>query len=238
MALPKLETPKHKCILPLSEREIKFRPFLVGEQKMLLIAQESENQNDQIDEMMRLIDICCDDVTAEDLTTLDLEYLFLQIRMKSIGETSDISLSCDSCKADNEYQVDLQKTEIVRDEEEISNIVKLTPTISMELEYPSYKMIQKVNFAEGQEDIKSSDMFVVIQQCVVSIIDNDEVHNRDDFNEKELVMFLDSMSVKMYSDMLLYFNSAPKLEIPINFECSACNKVNDIQLSGLSNFFV
>ena len=92
MALPKLETPKHSCTLPSNGQIIEFRPFLVGEQKMLLIAQESENQNDVIREMMRLIDVCTDDVNVKNLPSIDIEFLFLQLRIKSVGETSDISV--------------------------------------------------------------------------------------------------------------------------------------------------
>ena len=92
MALPKLETPKHSCVLPSSGETVYYRPFLVGEQKVLLVAQESENANEQIGEMIRLIDICCDDMIAKDLATIDLEYLFLQLRIKSVGETADVQL--------------------------------------------------------------------------------------------------------------------------------------------------
>ena len=90
MALPKLETPKHSCTLPGNGQTVTYRPFLVGEQKLLLIAQESENQNDMLREMMRLIEICTDDVKVRELTSIDIEWLFLNIRMKSIGETSNV----------------------------------------------------------------------------------------------------------------------------------------------------
>ena len=188
MALPKLETPQHSCKLPILEKQIFFRPFLVGEQKALLIAQESENQNEQINEMMRLINLCAEDIIAEDLTTVDLEYLFLQIRIKSVGETSEVLLSCAHCEADNEQIINLEKSEVFT-EKEVSNIVSLTPTITMELTLPSYKMIQTIEFQTGEEgeleDMKASDAFEVIQQCVVSIIDGDEVHSREDFTKSE-----------------------------------------------------
>ena len=240
MALPKLETPQHSCKLPILEKQIFFRPFLVGEQKALLIAQESENQNEQINEMMRLINLCAEDIIAEDLTTVDLEYLFLQIRIKSVGETSEVLLSCAHCEADNEQIINLEKSEVFT-EKEVSNIVSLTPTITMELTLPSYKMIQTIEFQTGEEgeleDMKASDAFEVIQQCVVSIIDGDEVHSREDFTKSELVKFLDSMSVTMYSEMLDYFNSAPKLRIIQEYNCEACNKDNKLVLEGIGNFF-
>lgn len=240
MALPKLETPQHSCKLPLLGKEVFFRPFLVGEQKALLIAQESENQNEQVNEMMRLINLCSEDIVAEELTTVDLEYLFLQIRIKSVGETSDVVLACTHCEVDNEQTIKLEETEVFK-EKEVSNIVSLTPEITMELTLPSYKMIQKIEVQTGEEgdieDMKASDAFEVIQQCVVSIIDGDEVHSREDFTTTELIKFLDSMSVTMYSGMLDYFNSAPKLRIVQEYNCNACNKDNKIVLEGVGNFF-
>ena len=104
MALPKLETPKHSCVLPSSEETVNFRPFLVGEQKVLLVAQESDNTNEQISEMIRLIDICCDDIDAKSLATIDLEYLFLQLRIKSVGETADVQMECEHCKELNKVE--------------------------------------------------------------------------------------------------------------------------------------
>ena len=240
MALPKLETPQHSCKLPLLEQEVFFRPFLVGEQKSLLIAQEGENQKEQVNEMMRLINLCAEDIVAEDLTTVDLEYLFLQIRIKSVGETSDVVLACTHCEAENEQTIKLEETEVFT-EKEVSNIVSLTPQITMELTLPSYRMIQKIELETGDEgqleDMKTTDVFEVIQQCVVSVIDGDEVHSREDFTKSELVNFLDSMSVTMYGGILEYFNSAPKLQIVQEYNCNACNKDNKIVMEGVANFF-
>ena len=140
MALPILETPMHSCVLPSSNERVDFRPFLVGEQKLLMIAQESDDQNTQVREMIRLINACCDDVTAEKLPTIDLEYLFLQIRIKSVGETSDITMKCDNdkCETENSVTVDLEATKL-KQENEVSNIVKITDDISMELQFANYE---------------------------------------------------------------------------------------------------
>ena len=133
MALPKLETPKHSTILPSTDQTVYFRPFLVGEQKQLLIAQESEDQNMILREMIRLIDVCVDDVTSEHLPTSDIEWLFLQIRIKSVGETTDLVLKCqqEPCEADNEFKLDLETIK-VEQKEKLSNIIQLTPNLSVE----------------------------------------------------------------------------------------------------------
>ena len=234
MALPKLETPKHSCVLPTTNETVYFRPFLVGEQKVLLIAQESEDANEQIREMMRLINICCDDVDVNSIPTVDLEYLFLQLRIKSVGETSDVILNCDKCETGNPVSVELENTKLTESENKISNIVKLTDIVSMELQYPSYSMMEDLD-AENAEDTKS--LFRVMTKCIVSVIDGDEVHTKDDFTTKELTSFLDSMSLTMFNDVQEFFNSAPKLSIDVNFECKECETKNHKELEGVGNFF-
>ncbi len=235
MALPKLETPKHSCMLPIAERKVYYRPFLVGEQKVLLMAQESEDQNTQIREMMRLIDICCDDVDVKRLATTDLEYLFLQIRVKSVGETAKISMICKECDTENEVEVDLEATKVVGGEEKDNNTVELTDTISMDLQYPSYEMMKHLDVTK--EDQSAEDMFKLMAECIISIKDGDEIHNQDDFNKKELMTFLDSMSITMFQEVQDYFSTAPTIELNVNYKCISCANEQKENVVGIANFF-
>jgi len=237
MALPKLETPKHSCTLPSNGETVYFRPFLVGEQKMLLIAQESENQDDVVREMMRLIETCADDVNVKLLPVVDIEWLFLQLRIKSVGETSDLMIACDNndCKTDIAIKVDLESAKVIEEEKEVSPIIKLTPTVSMELRYPSYSMMQDLKLFDNE--MSTNDMFKVVSKCVVSIIDGEEVLGRDDFTEKELITFIDSMSTVMFVQIQEYLNSAPKIVINHSYKCSACEKDNELNLEGIGSFF-
>ena len=237
MALPKLETPKHSCILPSNGQMIEFRPFLVGEQKMLLIAQESENQNDVIREMMRLIESCADDVEVKKLPSIDIEFLFLQLRIKSIGETSNITIKCedDNCEGNTEITIELESAKVIEPEEKVSPIIKLTPKVSMELQYPSYAMMQDLNMLE--DEIPTSEMFKIISKCVVSVIDGDEVLRRDDFTEKELTSFIDSMSGFMFNDVQKFFDASPKIVIEQDYTCSVCEQNSHLKLEGLGSFF-
>ena len=239
MALPKLETPKHSCTLPSNGQTVTFRPFLVGEQKMLLIAQESENQNDMLREMMRLIDICTDDVNVKDLPSLDIEYLFINLRMKSIGETSTVMIKCkdESCEADNEVVLDLENELIVHEpEKKVDPIIKLTPTISIEFKHPSYKQMDGMDLSD-EEKTSTADMFKIISSCVVSIINEEEVLSRDDFTDKELSSFIDSMSSSMFGDILEFFANVATLKIIKDFNCSVCETNNHLELEGIGNFF-
>ena len=147
MALPILETPMHSTVLPSTNERVEFRPFLVGEQKVLMIAQESDDQNTQVREMIRLINVCCDDVEAKKLPTVDLEWLFLQIRIKSVGETSEITTKCTSCEFETSLTVNLESAEVTK-EKEVSNIVKLTDSISLELQYPNYEAMEGLDISK------------------------------------------------------------------------------------------
>jgi len=234
MALPKLENPKYECILPVSGETVYFRPFLVGEQKVLLIAQESEDANQQIREMIRMINSCCDDVTAEKLASVDLEYLFLQMRIKSVGETSDVNTDCPECKKENKVTINLETAEAIRVGEKVDNIIKLTPTISLDLLHPNYQIIQQLD-ANKAEDPK--EVFAVVAKCINAVIDGDEVHTRDDFTEVELEAFLDSMSVDMFEGIQKFFSSAPTLQINHTFVCESCKASTTLELAGVGNFF-
>ena len=234
MALPKLETPKHSCVLPSSGETVTFRPFLVGEQKVLLVAQESENANEQISEMIRLIDICCDDMDAKELATIDLEYLFLQLRIKSVGETADVQMECGHCNELNKVVVQLEQTSVQEPEKVIDSVVQITDTISLDLRVPSYQIVNSVNL-NNSEDPKV--IFEVVAKCINSIIDGDEIHTRDDFTQKELMSFLDSMSMDMFEKVQAFFTNVKTLRINGSYDCEKCGENNSYELVGIGNFF-
>ena len=234
MALPVLDTPKHSCVLPSSGETVTYRPFLVGEQKVLLVAQESENTNEQISEMIRLIDICCDDIVAEDLATIDLEYLFLQLRIKSVGETADVQMECEHCNAANKVTVELEQTIVEEPEISVDHVVKITETISIDLRVPSYQIVNSVNL-NNSEDPKV--IFEVVSKCINSIIDGDEIHTRDDFSDKELMSFLDSMSLDMFEKIQAFFVNVKTLRSNGSYDCEKCKENNSYELVGIGNFF-
>ena len=235
MALPKLETPKHYCFLPTNGKRVNYRPFLVGEQKQLLIAQEGEDVQNQVDEMIRLINVCCDDVKAEMLPIIDLEYLFLQLRMKSVGESSDVMMICESCEAETELSINLEDAKVIETEPKIDSIVKLDDAVSIEVQYPSFGMMEHLD--PNEPELNTEGVFEVMTKCIVSIINGDEVFTRDDFSEKELVEFLDQLELTMFNKVNEFFNNAPVLTIDANFKCSSCDINNENKLEGVGSFF-
>ena len=234
MPLPKLDTPNYSCVLPTLNKKVHFRPFLVGEQKVLLIAQESEDSELQIREMMRLIDECCNDVNVKNLPTSDLEYLFLQLRIKSVGETSEIVLPCEKCETENPVSLNLEEAE-VRKKNEVDNIIKLTDSVSIELIWPSYNMIEDLSL---DEELNSQELFSLMADCIVSVIEGDEIHTRDDFTRKELITFFDSMSLIMFDDVKTIEESMAEVTLDVDFNCLDCSVHNKIEMTGVGNFFV
>lgn len=235
MALPKLETPKHSCVLPITNNTVYYRPFLIGEQKILLIAQESEDEGQVIREMINLLDTCCDDMNAANLNTIDLEYLFLQLRMKSVGESSDVMMICESCEAETELSINLEDAKVIETEPKIDSIVKLNDAVSIELQYPSFGMMEHLD--PNEPELNTEGVFEVMTKCIVSIINGDEVFTRDDFSEKELVEFLDQLELTMFNKVNEFFNNAPVLTIDANFKCSSCDINNENKLEGVGSFF-
>ena len=236
MALPKLETPRYSCQLPSSGETVYYRPFLVGEQKVLLIAQESEDNQAQVSEMLRIIDACCENIAINTLPSVDLEYLFLQIRIKSIGETSNIALECEECKESVETVINLNDLEIVGLDQKKDNFIKLSDTITLEMTYPSLMMLTAVPFEEGKPNTQA--VFKLLNYCVVSITDGDEVFTRDDFTEKELDSFLENMSIPMLDKVQDYMNSVPSVVIKHQYQCEQCQHNSTIELEGIGSFFV
>ena len=192
MALPKLEAVRYTTELPISKKKAEYRPFLVKEQKVLLVALESEEDITASNSLFDLIQSCVfntDEIQLEHLPMTDVEWLFLQIRIKSAGETANILLSCDCHEeAQTPVIVDLRDCFVV--EGESNPNIQLTDQIGINLQFPSLKTVQ-----DGGTDINTNEMFNLIEACIESIYDGDEVHTRDDFNKKELIQIVFLLSI-------------------------------------------
>ena len=242
MNLPTIETPRYTCTLPNSNIEVSYRPFLVGEQKSLLIAQEAEDNKNTIKEMYRLLDVCTD-VDAYKLESLDLEFLFLKIRIVSVGETSDIGLACESCGEQNVITVNYLEHEITTPEKQVDKLLTLNENLKVELKLPNLLDMSDIQQKQNidMKEIKEDDpklIFDVLNKCVAKIIHGDEVLTRDDFSDEDLDKFLEGMTLDMLTEMMDFIKNQPKLVIPAEFQCSHCNHLNNTLIEGLDNFFV
>ena len=233
MALPKLNTVTYELELPSTGEKLKYRPFLVKEQKALMIAQESEDNKTLENTFAQILNDCVlDDIDPYVMPMFDIEYIFLRIRGKSVGEKVKLNVLCpDDKKTRVDVEIDLEKVNVQMDEDH-TNIINLTKDIKLIMKYPCLKDMSV--FGEGAE---TSNLFDMVKRCVHEIHDGDTVYNKVDISEKELDEFIDSMSTENFEQVSKFFNTMPKLLHEIEVKNPKTKKKNKIPIEGLQSFF-
>lgn len=232
MALPKLNNaPKYEMVIPSTGKNVRYRPFLVKEEKNLMIAAESGDQKLVFKALVDTIANCLEDeVNTNKLTTFDIEYMFLQLRSKSVGESSKISLPCDNCEARSDIIVNLDEINIKIPE--VSKEVQITDSISIVLDYPPFSKILETDLNNTSSDTA----FALVRACIVSINTEDERIDVKDTPKEELQEFIESMSSVQFEKIKDFIDKIPKLEHDIKYTCSSCNHNNEIHVEGVANF--
>ena len=233
MALPKLNSePKYELIIPSLKKKVKFRPFLVKEEKVLMIAMESGDQKDALNAILDTISVCIQDkINLNTLTTFDVEYLFLQLRAKSIGETAKVNIKCTKCGTPNTVSIKLDDINI--ELPEIENTVKLDEKVSVELQWPPFKGLTEVN-----TDNSTESAFEMIANCIKIIYTEDERINVSEVSKEEIKEFLESMNTEQFSKLRDYIDKIPKLKHDVSFCCKNCASANTITLEGVESFLL
>ena len=234
MALPKLNTLTYELELPSTGEKLKYRPFLVKEQKALMIAQESEDNKLMENTFAQIISDCVlDDVDPYSMPMFDIEYLFLRIRGKSVGEKVKLNLLCpDDEKTRVNVEIDLEKVDVQMSKDH-TNIVNLTKDIKLIMRYPCLKDMSGFT---GTGEVSS--IFNMIKRCVHEIHDGDTVYNKVDISEKELDEFIDSMSTENFEGLSNFFETMPKLQHVIKTKNPKTKKKVEITIEGIQSFFV
>ena len=233
MALPKLNTPQHELELPSTGEKVKFRPFLVKEQKLLMMAQESDKEEEISEAVMNIIDSCTTGIDARKLPIFDIEYVFLKLRTKSVGETAEIKVKCpDDDKTFVNVTIKLDEVAVHMTADH-TNIVQLTDSISMIMKYPLMNDMKGVDFNDG-----ISGSFSLISKCVHEIHDGDNIHNRIDMTDIELNDFIDTMDTQQFEKIMDFFNTMPKLRHAITVVNPKTKKKGEVMLEGLDSFLV
>ena len=237
MPLPKIATPTYELELPSTGQSIKYRPFLVKEEKVLVIALESED-NKQITTAIKAVLKSCiltKGVKVESLPTFDIEYLFLNIRGKSVGEDLEVNIICPD---DNETQVpvtiNLDDIEVQRDDNH-TNKIKVDDSIMMEMKYPSLDQFIKNNFDFNDNMMDQS--FDLIATCIDKIYTEDEVWASADCTKKEMKDFLEQMNSNQFKEIEKFFETMPKLSHSVTFTNPKTQVESTVVLEGLSSFF-
>ena len=236
MALPKLNTPKYKMKLPSTGKVVNYRPFLVKEEKILLIATETGEQSDIIDAIATIIKDCTDLTDIHKLPTFDIEYVFLQIRTKSVGETVDVSVICPD-DGETEVKVSIPLDEIsVHKPRGHKKEIKLDDDVILNMGYPTLKAFVEMNFDDGQTP-GVEQMFSMAAGCVETIADVEQVYDCADTPKAELLEFFDSMSSSQFKKVQEFFETMPKLTHTLKVTNPNTGVENDVVLEGLSAFF-
>ncbi|MAQ04892.1 MAG: baseplate protein [Euryarchaeota archaeon] len=235
MALPTLVTPKFKMKLPSDGRVVNYRPFLVKEEKVLLIATETGNQDSIVNAIKDIIASCTDIKDVEALPTFDIEFVFLQIRTKSVGESVDVGVTCPD---DNETQVEVKiplDSIKVKKTKGHSREIKISDEILITMDYPSLDTFVKANFVNDGQDVDQ--IFEMAASCVKSVTTPEEVHDCKNMPHKEVLEFLDSMSSAQFKDVQQFFETMPKLTHTLKVTNPNTKVVSDVTLEGLASFF-
>ena len=234
MALPKLNTVTYDLNLPSTGQKLEYRPFLVKEQKALMIAQES-GDNKQIEKAFaQVINNCVvEDINPYDLPMFDVEYIFLRIRGKSVGEKVKLNLLCpDDEETRVDVEINLEEVD-VQMQKDHTNTIELSNDISLVMKYTCLK-----DMTGFDEEGEITNMFEMIKRCVHEVRQGETVHNRVDISDKELDDFIESMTASNFEDITNFFETMPKLQHVIEVENPETKKVSEIPIEGLQSFFV
>ncbi len=238
MPLPKISTPTYHLVLPSIEKEITYRPFLVKEEKLLVLALESEDTKQITTAIKAVIKACIlsKGIKVDTLPTFDIEYLFLNIRGKSVGETIDVNVVCpDDRKTEVQVTIDLDDIKVVKSEDH-TNQIKVDDNIMIEMKYPSLNEFIKSNF-DFKDGNQMDQSFELIASCIDKIYTSDEVWVASDCTKKEITEFLESMNSSRFKGIEDFFTTMPKLSHTVKVKNPKTKVESDILLEGLASFF-
>ena len=238
MALPKLNVPVYEAILPSTEKVIKYRPFLVKEEKLLFTAQES-GEEAVLPAVKQIIKNCVQgELDIDNMPLFDIEYLFLRLRAKSVGEEVTLGLKPWGCPQNNgelcefttEVSVNLEEIKCVKDKKHTSKIM-LDDKIGIMMKYPD---ISQMNMSESENDILG---MKIIKNSINMIFTEEETHEKDSFTGEELDEFVDSLNTKQLDKIRNFFETMPTLKHTVKYKCGTCKEEKETTVQGLNSFF-
>jgi hypothetical protein len=236
MALPMATTPRYKLTIPSSKKMVTYRPFLVKEEKALMIAQQSEEHDTMLTTLKSVIESCVEGVDVDDLAVFDIEYIFTQLRAKSVGEQVDLILKCDTCtdeKASVRYSIDLTKLKVDFPEEH-QKTIPMFGDVGVIMKYPSLDLLKTI---EGLESGNVDAVFDIICACIESVYNTDEVFQTKDQKPEEVREFVNNLTQEQFVKLQRFFETMPKLEERVKYSCPLCKKEHEKYIKGLESFF-
>ena len=239
MPLPKINTPTYELTLPSNNKKIKYRPFLVREEKILILALESSDAKQISNSIVEIMSDCIktQGVDITKLPSFDIEYLFLNIRAKSVGESVDVIITCpDDNKTTVETTINIDDIKVKKTKGH-KNVVKLDDTYSMKLKYPSMQQFIDANF-DSEQDLNSVNQSLqMLSTCIDMIYDKEESWDAADSSPEELNEFIEQLNTKQFKEVETFFETMPKLEHIVEVTNPKTGKASKVKLEGLASFF-
>jgi hypothetical protein len=236
MTLPTIVTPTYKLIIPSTNKSIKYRPFLVKEEKLLLMAKESDSIVDNIETIKQIIENCIlTNINVNNLSTFDIEYIFIQLRSKSVGNIIILNYEHDCPNNEDQKQikfnVDLDKVTI--ENNNTNNIIKINDDISVSLKYPTFNTLESIDITNNiVSDIN------ILAKSIDYITDGNIKHDSADYTLDDIINFLEALTSKQIKDIYRFFDNIPTTEFNTNIKCQSCEFNKDIKITGITDFFV
>lgn len=237
MALPKLnDMPMYPVVIPSTQQEVRIRPFVVKEEKILLMAMESQDPKQIASSILDTIVSCTENkIEAKSLTAYDVEYIFMQIRSKSVGETATVALACDKCEQRNDVKINIADIKI--NSNIPNNRIVLTDKITIEMKPPSYMQIAQNEKILGENSNATDRLFGLIIEFMDAVLTEEERISISDIPYEEAIDFLESMTSDQFGKIREYMENQPMLKHDVEYDCEYCGNKNNIRLEGLQDFF-
>ena len=233
MSLPKIKSPIFEMTIPSQKKEVKFRPFVVKEEKILLIAQQSGEDKQIVNSIKQVLNNCIiDKIDIDSLATFDLEYMFLKLRAKSVDNIVEVSYRDTEDDKVYDFTIDLDEVQITENPE-LSNKIKVNDEVGIIMKYPSVNLINGVPKGEGKE-VEALEYLVA--NCIHSVYDNDGVYIMNEQSEEEIQEFIESLDLETYDKIRMFFADLPKMHYEIKYT-NAMGNERVIELTSLRDFF-
>lgn len=238
MAIPIVAAPEYELKLPSTGKKIKYRPFLVKEEKILLLAMETKDPAQIQSATKQVIGNCTfGQVDVDTAPPFDLEFVLLQLRIRSVGETASVGIKCSDCGHSNPVDVDLASIQVSKPENH-STTIKLTDSLSVMMRYPTIEDTQQSGIEEGASDKQNTESAIkMIARCIEVIQDGTKTYKSKDFTPEEVVEFLENLSQSLFMKIMSFFSNMPTIKKEVSFACSKCSKQNNYTLRGIKDFF-
>mgnify|MGYP000946234926 FL=1 len=232
--LPKLVTPKYDMIIPSTGETVTYRPYVVKEEKILLIAFESQDETQIEKSVLDIIKTCIESkIDLNKLTTFDIEFMFVTLRSKSVGEGIKLNMPCEECEHTNEVKINLDELNVANLDEEIDKHIKLTDDISVDLKW----MAMNDRLSGGELKTETDAVINLVAKSIETIYSGEEIHSTKDVTKKEVVEFVESLNTDQFQSITEVIGKSPYLNYKMKFDCDKCGHSHEREINGLADFF-